>query len=163
MKKRRVLLIVLAVILLIGGIGTGSFLLATKGTVAVVDGIRQNSRVYIENAYYKDGKIYYTIVNNTWKKRSYGTGCPKMERKENGEWKAHVLWEESIEGARILGPFRQWTRSFEVRDGLTKEEIVGEYRLFFGYCGVTENGYVFFSEKAVFTVGYLTITEDMLQ
>lgn len=163
MKKRRVLLIVLAVILLIGGIGTGSFLLVTKGTVAVVDGIRQNSRVYIENAYYEDGKIYYTIVNDTWKKKGYPSGNPHMERKENGKWKAHVLWEDSTEAERVLGPFSRSTRSFEVWDRLTKDEIVGEYRLFFGYCGATEDGYVFFSENAVFTVGYLTITEDMLK
>ncbi|MBE6703548.1 MAG: hypothetical protein E7585_09115, partial [Ruminococcaceae bacterium] len=39
---------------------------ATQGKIVTIDGIRQNNRVYIKDAYYdaKEGIIRFTIVNN---------------------------------------------------------------------------------------------------
>ena len=70
MKRKviRISLIVCVALLL----ATGVFLLATAGRTVEEDGLKQNTLRYIENVYFEDGAVHYTIVNRTHKKMLHG-------------------------------------------------------------------------------------------
>ena len=58
--------ILLAVVMLVAGIcGILSWCRKTAGEIVIAEGIRENTRITIENIYVKDGFLYYTVVNNS--------------------------------------------------------------------------------------------------
>ncbi|MBQ8356661.1 MAG: hypothetical protein IJX39_02515 [Clostridia bacterium] len=169
MKKQVIAITAIAAVLLLV-IGVGIFLSVCKGEIYVNDGLHQNSRVYMKDICYEEGTLYYTVVNDTFRKVS-SNDVPYMERKENGVWKLHHLWQaDSDRGEPDFGAFSQKQMNFKIAEGLTAADIMGEYRLIFGNVSIdginqqTGEGepYYSFSDDATYIVGYFTITEDML-
>ena len=160
MKKRYVVLIVIAVLL----VCTGSFLLITKGRMSVKDGLLQNSRVYMTDIKLENGRISYTVVNKTFRQVVIGDK-PDVQKKIDGEWQFVSLYESKTHIARIVKPFTTHTYTFEIEkktDGFT-----GEYRLVFGSIGsdvdmATGKVSARFFEDKTYILGCFTVTEDML-
>ena len=128
------------------------------GTVTVVDGLPQNDLFYITDAYYADGYVYYTVVNQSdfaVKLKSK----PRVQKRINGEWVSFGLYTE------ILGLAEQGIscRSSEDRRfrvvGVSEEDLSGEYRLFFGQeAGELNKSLSYsFTDEVFYIVGYLTI------
>ena len=82
MKRKviRISLIVCVALLL----ATGVFLLATAGRTVEEDGLKQNTLRYMENVYFEDGAVHYTIVNRTHKKMLHGQK-PYVEKLIDGK------------------------------------------------------------------------------
>ena len=162
---------------------------ATQGKIVTIDGVRQNNRVYIKDAYY-DGderKICYTTVNNKNKLHVYRTDCIWIEKKVGDQWefcvdedKFKLLLAEKMNETngldvardRIIPPSSEWTIRRDV-DKYWNEVTPGEYRIIED--GVIHMdfdliegryevlGYsVSYPENGYCIVGYFTITEDML-
>lgn len=160
MKKRYVVLIVIAALL----VCTGSFLLITKGRVSVKDGVRQNSRVYMTDIKLENGEIFYTVVNKTFHRVGVGDK-PGVQKKIDGEWRTFSLYKSSRSKAIGIGAFDTLTDSFKVERNT--DALVGEYRLIYGTAGsdvdrATGKVTTCFFEDQTYIVGYFTITEDML-
>lgn len=160
MKKRYIVLIVIAALL----VCTGSFLLITKGRVSVKDGLRQNSCVYMTDIKLENGEISYTVVNKTFRQVGIGDK-PGVQKKINGEWQFVSLYKSKTHIGRIVKPFSDQTRTFEVEK--KTDDFTGEYRLIYGTAGsdvdrATGKVSTHFFEDQTYIVGYFTITEDML-
>ena len=160
MKKRYVVLIVIAALL----VCTGFFLLITKGRVSVKDGVPQNSRVYMTDIKLENGEISYTVVNKTFRNEGIGDD-PFVQKKIDGEWRAFSLYKSSTLRARRVRAFDTLTDSFKV--DRNTDALVGEYRLIYGTVGsdvdrATGKVSTCFFEDRTYIVGYFTITEDML-
>ena len=160
MKKRYVVLIVIAVLLVCASF----FCLITKGRVSVKDGVRQNSRVYMTDVKLQDGKISYTVVNKTFRQVVIGDK-PDVQKKIDGEWQFVSLYRSRTHIARIVKPFSAQTYTFEVEK--KTDDFTGEYRLIFGSIGsdidrATGKVSTCFFEDKTYVVGDFTVTEDML-
>ena len=156
---------------------------ATQGKIVTIDGIRQNNRVYIKDAYYdaKEGIIRFTIVNNSSQNCYYEPDRRWIEKKVGDEWqicvddeKFKTILEQPLdEPAHFYKAFFQSSGGIRVSDfwsevtpgeyrivinGLidarTEEEVVGEFE-------VVEWS-VSYPERGSCIVGYFTITEEML-
>ncbi|MBQ8357471.1 MAG: hypothetical protein IJX39_06645 [Clostridia bacterium] len=144
MKKRRLILIIIA---LLAVSGTVTFFITAGGRTYSEDGLRQNSRMYMENVCYRDGTIYYTIVNQTYREFTVAS-CPNVNRNEDGQWKSYPLYTIKPANATLIKPFSTTQHSFKVEEGLSITE--GEYRLTYWY------------GDRYHMAGYLTVTADML-
>lgn len=159
MKRKiiRISLIVCAALLL----ATGIFLLATAGRTVEKDGLKQNTLRYMENVYFEDGAVHYTIVNRTHKKMLHGQK-PYVEKLIDGQWRAFALWSRKQDLACTLPAFSESEEAFGVDCNL--DRLAGKYRLLFGYIGNCQdadgNAYLQTSPDAEYVVGYFEITEE---
>ena len=129
------------------------FILVTKGKEEVKDGLLQNSRVYMTDIYYENERIYYTVVNKTFKGKPTRE-APYVQKKVNGEWEFVTLRGGSISFPYSCGAFKEQKLSFwvEYPENLTS----GEYRLLFGEVrGYADGGRVYGDDTYI--VGYFTI------
>jgi len=160
LKKKRWLWITVSLVaaLVLSVLGTEFYQIAKDGRSRLLaalepevykDGRRQFRDAYLTDVYFENGKVCYTVVNNTPMKFSAGYN-PDLYRKENGAWVPWDIWAEHIEPSRHIMPNTTTTRSSRVRAVSAKEDILGEYCLIYGYC----------MERCI--VGYLTITEEMI-
>ena len=161
MKKRYIVLIAIAALF----VCVGSFFLITKGRVSVKDGVPQNSRIYMTDVKLENGRISYTVVNNTFHKVMIGDK-PTVQKKVNGEWEYVMLYKYHNMIARFPRAFSASTLSFEVEENT--DALVGEFRLIFGDVSyhldeATGEQSLSFNEDKTYIVGYLTVTEDMLE
>ena len=145
--KNRKLMVVLIVALTLAVLAAclGTFVHITKGEVEEKDGIKQNSRIYLDNVRYEDGKIYYTIVNNTCQKTSFGDfRLSGIHKYENGEWTPLVL-----DGSRAepVHKIRAFSKSSELHTDYPYL-APGEYRILL----ISSDIY------NIYMVGYLTVT-----
>ena len=163
MKKRYIVLMIAIAVLLVC---VGSFFLITKGKVSEKDGLRQNSRIYMTDVKLEDGKVSYTIVNNSFHSFSIGEK-PDVQKKVNGEWKSFHLWQSLNEVAISVGNFSESPRSFKIDVDERPEDLVGEFRLIFGpvrhdFDRATGERTFSFRDDKTYIVGYLTVTEEMV-
>ena len=135
------------------------------GEIVTVDGLQQNVLRYITDAYYENGEVHYTVVNETTKcvcavERVH----PYIEKWINGEWVAFPLYQR---GGHHAPRFEGQTRtecSFTV--DYNQDQLPGKYRLSMGFyprLHTREDEYItlsVYSEDAVAIVGYMTITEE---
>ena len=58
-----------------------------RGGNLIEDGIKRSELRYVENPYFKDGKIYYTLVNNKNENHRFRSAARrgKMGRREMGD------------------------------------------------------------------------------
>ena len=128
------------------------------GTVTVRDGLPQNDLFYIEDARYMDGKIFYTVVNNSDFRVNYAEK-PYVQKLINGQWESFELYTE-MEEAWGSGANSHSTdaRSFEVQ-GVSEEDLPGEYRLLYSSADSVfhKNMWANVVEEPFYIVGYLTI------
>jgi len=118
------------------------------------DGFWQYEKAYLKDVYFSQGKVYYTVVNDTG--FSFDAGeRPKVYRKENGVWTQHHIWQNTTEMGAHLKPRASGSYSEAVRRFSTEADLIGEYLLTYGE-RKGSNGEV----HAI--VGYLTITEEMI-
>ena len=172
---RKRIFIGFGVILLLLGFFFGGhdlFLYATRGNVSVVDGVRQNSRIYITDAYYESGFLYYTVVNDSSKRVSVADYLV-VERREDGIWECAVTTQKVIvddENFCRIDRFSQFAFRTAAED-IWDKVLPGEYRLLVNGAAristrVTAEGtkerYVKYPDKGYCIVGYFTITEEML-
>ena len=172
MKKHRVWMILLAILLALVLIGCGAVQIirhATQGEIYEADGLRQNSRVYMENIRIEDGRVHYTVVNKTCNK-VYWKRDALIEKKVDGQWKA--IYDESLFFEVYVAPIKP----FGKRDGavgldriLLLSDPVGEYRIIQGKFSFREPATkgalmdTVFDDDRTYIVGYFAVTEDMLQ
>ncbi|MBQ8358212.1 MAG: hypothetical protein IJX39_10480 [Clostridia bacterium] len=168
-KRFFIVLLVILALVCIFSLVFGIFAYVTEGKRYVADNIPQNSRLYIDNIYYENGSVYYTIVNDTRHTIGYEEK-PHIERKENGVWRLcnDTSVEYYYDGNR-LHKFKQTRCRIEL-DELLDQVVEGEYRLIATDVNVSkrisESGeselYCSFEERRTYIVGYFTLTEDML-
>ncbi|MBQ9098108.1 MAG: hypothetical protein IJY50_01610 [Clostridia bacterium] len=142
--KNRKLMIVLIVALTLAVLAAclGTFVHITKGEVEEKDGIKQNSRIYLDNVRYEDGKIYYTVVNKTCRQVTWGGfKLDGIHKYENGKWTPLTIDGGDADIGRILKPFQQSGELYYDRPYLAP----GDYRII-----LTSNDFAM--------VGYLTVT-----
>ena len=153
MKRLWLIIVLVAALAAVHTFGVTVYHMATGGVVERKDGVLQNSRVYFEDIRYEDGKVYYTVVNDTY--RHVNTEYrPRIQRWKDGEWKVHPICADAgLEPRSGLGPFSRRTESFAVSGVSARADVVGEYRLYFGDL----------TGKSTCIVGYLTITEEMVK
>lgn len=155
-KKGKIILLcaVLAAVLL----GVGIFFLVTNGKTEEKDGLRQNSRVYIENIYIEDRTVHYTVVNKRYQ-RTFTTQKPYVYKKVNGAWELVSLWGRQYDLACIVDAFDSRAGSFEIEypENLT----VGEYRLVFGDFYWMDGALIPYGEGP-FIVGDFTVTAPLV-
>ena len=179
-----VVAVLLAVLLLAFGIpalwygGRPLFQAATAGRITEIDGVRQNGRVYIEDACYdpKENEIAYTVVNKSGKKvNTHVRNMWVEKRTEEGTWALFVDMERvfadnerNFEVARFVLPFKSATYRMDA-DDLWSEILPGEYRILLGGSYARrfneadeEEWYLRYPEDGFCVVGYFTITEEML-
>lgn len=134
------------------------FFTLTSGRTVCRDGVMQNTRVYLDNVYYEDGTVYYTVVNKTYH-RVMISQKPEVEKWVDGEWVSSSLWKTMQFIALSTPAFSRSERSFATDN--PPRELTGRYRLTFGSSGVKqgEDGTHrrVFREDTTFIVGYLTI------
>ncbi|MBE6689738.1 MAG: hypothetical protein E7590_00445 [Ruminococcaceae bacterium] len=124
MRKWCIILIVLGVAFS----GIASFFAITSGRVYSADGLKQNSRVYIENACYEDGKFTYTIVNKTFKAIVTG-GVPSFQHDEGGQWESCSFYTLRQAYGEKIRPFSATEHTFSVESGITVSP--GRYRMIY--------------------------------
>ena len=67
------------------------------GEVITVDGLPQNVLRYITDAYYENGEVHYTVVNETTEYvRAVEQAHPYIEKWINGEWVAFTVKTDFI-------------------------------------------------------------------
>lgn len=173
--RKRIFVYLGAILLLIGFFfgGYGLFLHATRGRISIVDGVRQNSKIYIVDAYYESDFLHYTVVNDSSKRVSVDDYLV-VERRVNGVWKCDITTQKIIEddeGFYRINQFDQFTFHTAAED-IWHEVLPGEFRLLVnGAARIgtrttaegTEERYVKYPDKGYCIVGYFTITEEMLQ
>ena len=144
--KKRWIIILISVLLVIAIVA--SFFLVTAGRTYEADGVRQNSRMYMKDIRYENGKLYCTFVNNTWHRLTVSRWTP-TEKWINGRWQSYSLHpgQGTPSIACILDPFDSYTQDQPVT--CDKSELVGKYRLKDG-------------DYEWVIVGYFEITEEML-
>ena len=129
--KRLVCCILLACVLVLAG-----FLGVCSGMTRRVDGIRQNSRIRIEDVTVTNGNIFYTLVNDTpFRLKGYGEGA-SIQQKIGGVWTRPIVLasdEGVYKGDGMLrtasiGGFSRLYRGGGISSLLTP----GEYRLIYG-------------------------------
>jgi len=152
--KKRILLILASIlgVLLLCALG---FCLVTLGHVSERDGLRQCSRIYIENVYVEDDMLHFTQVNASIRKFEYEASDRthiNFQKKIDGAWAEFEypsLGSLGFKGQGVyvldeLKPFSSSTAEI----GLLEEELQpGEYRFFIG------------STNDISIVGYYTIPE----
>ena len=128
MKKRLLFLLIipLSLLILVGG-GLGIFRYATQGKLYTADGLRQNTRAYMEEVYYEDGIIYYTLVNKKPYSIRYGY-APTVQKQVNGEWQTCHLNDTVRQIGRLAKPYSGENRS-QFSINARGEALIGEYRL----------------------------------
>ncbi|MBE6703585.1 MAG: hypothetical protein E7585_09305 [Ruminococcaceae bacterium] len=174
----------LAVLLIVFGIpalwygGEQLFGAATAGKIVEADGVRQNKRIYIENAHYDPEKneIEYTVVNKSGQRVSDRRSSLWVEKESaEGTWffcvdmgKVFSDQERYLERASHIDAFRSVTRRIDA-DLLWSEILPGEYRMVLGGSYARrfneaneEEWYLSYPEDGYCIIGYFTITEEML-
>ncbi|MBE6703586.1 MAG: hypothetical protein E7585_09310 [Ruminococcaceae bacterium] len=143
----------------------------TMGKAVLVDGVWQNDRTWTKDVRYEGGYVYYTYVNNTGRPHS-PYEYPWIERKVGDAWQLYTdpeLREQRYTYVTNRVPaFSERSCSFPVRESCT-ELLPGEYRIVF-YARLSEsaNGeeaekrHLIFDQYNPTTVGYFTVTEEML-
>ena len=138
------------------------------GKGVLVDGVWQNDRTCIKDVRYENGYIYYTYVNHTGRAQN-PYEHPWIERKVEDGW---VLYTDpSLRAERYtyvtnrVPALSERSCSFRVEE--SGEPLVpGEYRFIF-YARLSEGGegeaqHLIFDQYNPTTVGYFTVTEEML-
>ena len=86
------------------------------------DGFWQYEKAYLKDVYFSQGKVYYTVVNDTG--FSFHAGeRPEVYRKENGVWTQHHIWQNTTEMGAHLKPRASGSYSEAVRRSITEEMI----------------------------------------
>ncbi|MBQ8356302.1 MAG: hypothetical protein IJX39_00680 [Clostridia bacterium] len=136
------------------------------------DGLCQSEKLYMSDVTYEEGKIKCTVVNELEEKMTY---CwpPVIEKRVDGVWKYVTLYDK-----QALELFEDVSANggndySEVALHVGGVELVGEYRLVasaerFGAVDFltdpdTGETSVSYFEDTLYIVGYLTITEDMVE
>jgi len=149
--KKRILIPVACLILLSALILT--FFVATGGRHYEEDGVWQNSRIYFADIAFENGEFHCTYVNKTWRKFPIDPDHPDVQRRTENGWETIPC--RKIEPYTELGAFRDRKNSFQIEPAEGYSLTAGEYRLIDGALYAS-------GEKAIYVVGYLTVTEDML-
>ena len=145
--KKRIVALLAAFILILG---VASFFIITNGKRTVVEGLTENTRVYIDDIYYEEGRIHYTVVNHTFRRAHFGD-APYVQRFEEGDWVLVALWDNSGLGLWGIKAFSESSRSTSVE--FPERLTPGEYRLLFGEMPIPSNG-----DGATYIVGYFTVS-----
>ena len=156
MSKRKI--IVLACILAALLLGLGIFFLITSGTTEEKDGLRQNSRLYIENIYIEDRTVHYTVVNKRYE-RVFTNEKPYVYKWVSGAWELVTLWGRQYNLVCIVGAFDTYDGSFEI--DYPKNLTPGEYRLVFGDFRWADGVMIPWGEE-FFIVGDFTVTAPVV-
>ena len=145
MKKTviTVVIVTLTVVLILGAC-TAAFLHHTSGQVIVRDGLPQNTNIYFENVYYKDGAVHYTWVNNT-PRRIHRSYTPFLQKRVDGKWEPVMLPGGEKSMGYTLSPFSSSKSSFKVARWLIYPHT-GDFRIVEPY-------------GDIYMVGYFTVTE----
>ena len=131
-KKRVIVLGAICIVLLAVLI----FFLITKGTVRTVDGVKQNSRIYMENVAYEDGSIFFSVINKTPRRVTCAKN-PYMQRYENGAWIYVPGTVDRSEMAFFVDAFDSAKAQFAVQP---EAMLPGEYRLISGEAKPLDGG-----------------------
>jgi len=145
------------------------YLRKTAGEAVVIDGVLQNDRIRFEDVYYEDGKIYYTLVNESSQQVISERFPPWIERKEGDAWRLCMdVNKLSPMKFDSVGAFSREARVLDAGD-VWDEVLPGEYRIVSGAELFSHNGgagniewYLQYPEDKSCIVGYFTITEEML-
>ncbi len=135
--------------------------LAVRGDLYVKDGITQNTHVYMENVYYKDGAVYYTLVNLRSFRYTHAS-APYVERWNGEEWVPDALCSMIFLRSEGQPAYSTHDHSFRID---TNYAVAGKYRLIFGNLknsSQDENGryrYVY-DPQQFYVIGYLDIPES---
>ena len=128
----------------------------------IEDGIKRSELRYVENPYFKDGKIYYTLVNNKNEKTTVSEAPPDVEKWDGEKWVISYLTNKEDGIYWKVKAYSKTTLSFSV--DCSPQGAAGKYRLSFGYKGRTqdENGtlYYVYDPERTYTVFYVTIPEE---
>ena len=145
--KKRIVALLAAFILILGA---ASFFIITNGKRTVVEGLTENTRVYIDDIRCEDGRIHYTVVNHTFRRAMVGA-APYIQRYEDGEWVTVTLWDTSLFAVYDIKAFSDFARHVEVES--PEKLTAGRYRLLFGEMPIPSNG-----DGATYIVGYFTVS-----
>ena len=128
MKKRLLFLLIIPLSLLIlAGGGLGIFRYATQGKLYTADGLRQNDRCYMQDVYYENGVVHYTVVNRTPHSVAYGY-CPSVQKWVDDKWQPHSLLDEVRQRGTLIRPYSGANHhSFQI--DVSGDELIGKYRL----------------------------------
>ena len=135
--------------------------LAVRGDLYVKDGITQNTHVYMENVYYKDGAVYYTLANLRSFRYTHAS-APYVERWNGEEWVPAALYRMRFDALEGQPAYSTHDHSFRID---TDYAVAGKYRLIFGNLknsSQDENGryrYVY-DPQQFYVIGYLDIPES---
>lgn len=156
MSKKTIIILssVLAAVLL----GIGIFFLVTNGRTETKDGLRQNSRLYIENIYIEDRTVHYTVVNKRYE-RVFTNEKPYVYKWVSGAWELVTLWGRQYNLACIVGAFDTYDGSFEI--DYPENLSAGEYLLVFGDFRWTDGELIPYGERP-FIVGDFTVTAPIV-
>ena len=187
-KKRLIILTVIAVLLavllfpFVQQACKQIHMRVTEGRIVVRDGVRQNDRVYIKDAYYDaaEGKLHYTVVNSSSKNYSYSPWKFWIEKRVGDSWQIWVddekfkelLKKPHLEDRYFYPPYSELPGVVGI-DDYWSEVAPGEYRIVINgnVEARTEGGVedfeilewsVSYPEKGSCIIGYFTITEEML-
>ena len=125
-----------------------------RGDLYVKDGITQNTHVYMENVYYKDGAVYYTLANLS-SSQYFHASAPYVERWNGEEWVPDALYSTMFLRNEGQPAYSTFDRSFRID---TNYAVAGEYRLVYDGCKrydpERQNVY---HETRIYVVGYFTL------
>ena len=147
-----------------------------ENEIVIVDGVRQYPKIYIANAYYENGFLHFTVVNESSKSVCVGDYA-YVERRVDGVWKYDNTTKKAIESLESYGycGIRPSDRStFRVAaEDIWHEVSPGSFRILAdtnfstGHrttADGTEERYLIYPGRGGYCiVGYFTITEDMLK
>ena len=131
-KRRAIVLCAICIVL----IAVTLFFLITKGIVHTEDGVKQNSRIYMENVVWEDGDISFSVVNKT-PRRVTCAKTPYVQRYENGAWIYVPCAVDRAEMAFFVNAFDSAKAQFAVQSELM---LPGEYRLISGEAVLRDGG-----------------------
>ena len=169
--KKKIICAVLTVVLLAGA-AVGVDLLFLRGREYVIDGIRQNTCLYADCITVADGKLSYTLVNETFHEVTVNPTL-NVERRVGEKWQA-VVWR-----GPLLHVYRSQTLKARsnvesytyLETFLGDTPVTGEYRFILGDLGYDNSHYMATGENVIYhiydpnttyIVGYFTVTEEML-
>ena len=153
-KRRVIVLSMISVILLVVLL----FYPIVMGTVRSLDGVNQNSRVYMEDVVYENGVISFSVINKTFRR----VACmpnPYIQRCEDGEWIYVPNEMDRTEDLFFIEAFsvNVYDRAKAQFAVQPEAMIPGEYRLISG--AVTRKGKTLELGGECYIVGYFTVSE----
>jgi hypothetical protein len=159
MRKRAIFFLALflvAAMIAAGICGILSWRKETAGEIVITEGIRENTRITIENIYVKDGFLYYTVVNDSRFSLRFDL-IPEVQKKRGEEWIHTSFWYGERENFawESCEPFASVEKCFELKRPENAEP--GEYRLVIGDYRTGHRAPP--PEDYFYVVGYFTISE----